>query len=177
MNTSAILDRSILDDNTPVLKPIQKFIAKSKQKIKDCWNWLLEYIPPKPKVIDEALESFKNQITKLYNKRDTSFQLKEWKKFAIQYRIDGKDWIDPNLFLDNAKHSITNLLINIRQTKVKLFLSCMLEKVDLKTGEVIVKEAALHSKTEFNLESTDSNELVSKMKETVLESLSNFQRQ
>ena len=53
----------------------------------------------------------------------------------------------------------------------------MMEKVDLKSGEVIAKEAAFHSKTEVNLESTKSHELFSKMKETVLESLANFQRQ
>ena len=44
----------------------------------------------------------------------------------------------------------------------------MMEKVDLKSGEVIAKEAAFHSKTEVSLESNDSNELFSKMKETVL---------
>ena len=62
VNTSANLDQPILDDNTSVLKPTQKFIAKSKQNIKDCWNWLLNYITPNPKVADEALESFKSQI-------------------------------------------------------------------------------------------------------------------
>ena len=151
---------------TSVLKPTQKLIAKSKQKIKDFWNWLLDYIPPKPKVVDEALGSFKNQIKKLYNKRDTSFQLKEsksaLKKFAIQYRIDRKDWIDPDLFLNNTKQSITNHLIDRRQTKVKLVLSCMMQQVDLKSDEVIVKEGAFHSQTEVNLESTDSKELFRK---------------
>ena len=53
----------------------------------------------------------------------------------------------------------------------------MMEEVDLKSGEVIAKEAAFHSKTEVNFESTDCNELFSKMKETVLESLAKFQRQ
>ena len=81
------------------------------------------------------------------------------KKFAILYLIDGKDWIDPDLFLDNAKQSITNHLIDRRQTKVKLILSSMMEKVDLKSGEVIVKEAAFHCKTEVNFKSIDSNEL------------------
>ena len=52
----------------------------------------------------------------------------------------------------------------------------MLE-VDLKDGEVIAKETAFHSKTEVNLQSTNSNELFSKMKLTVLESLAKFQRQ
>ena len=87
----------------------------------------------KPKVVDKALESFTNLTKKLYNNRDTSFQLREsksaLKKFAIQYLIDGKYWIDPDLFLLNSKQSITNLLINRRQTKVKFILSCMMEKV------------------------------------------------
>ena len=46
-----------------------------------------------------------------------------------------------------------------------------------KSGEVIAEEAAFYSKTEVNLESTDSKELFSKMKETVLESFAKFQRQ
>ena len=137
------------------------------QKIKDFGEWLLNYIPPKPKVVDKVLESFKNKIKKMYQKRDTSFQLKEsksaLKKFAIQYRIDGSNGYDPESFLLNSKQPITNLMINSRQTKVKLILSRMM-KVDLKSGEVIAKEAAFHSNTEVNLESTDCSELFSKMK-------------
>ena len=53
----------------------------------------------------------------------------------------------------------------------------MMENVDLKSGEVIAKEATFHSKTEVNLKNTNSNELFSKMKEIVLESLAKFQRQ
>ena len=55
-------------------------------------------------------------------------------------------------------------MINSRQTKGKLFLSYLNEKVHLKSDEVIAKEAAFHSKTEVNLEGTDCNELFSKMK-------------
>ena len=40
----------------------------------------------------------------------------------------------------------------------------MMEKVDLKSFEVIAKEAAYHSKTEVNFKSTDSNELFRKRK-------------
>ena len=72
-----------------------------------------------------------------------------------------------NHFLLNSKLPITNLVINTRHTKVKLILSCMMEKVDLRSGEVITKEAAFHSKTEVNLEMTTSNGLFSKMKQTV----------
>ena len=42
---------------------------------------------------------------------------------------------------------------------------------------MIAKEAAFHSKTEVNFESTNSNELFSKMKETVLESLTKYRSQ
>ena len=87
VNTSSILHESIPDDNTPVLQPIPKFIAKSMQKIKDFGNWLLDYIPAKPKVVDEALESFKNLMRSLYNKRDTSFQLNESKSALKTFAI------------------------------------------------------------------------------------------
>ena len=118
-----------------------------------------------------SLESFKNQIKKLYNKRDTFFQFKEstsaLNTFSIQYRIGGKDWIDLDLLLVNAQQSITNFLMNRRQTKVKVILSWLMEKVDLKSSQVIVKEAAFHSKTKVNLESTESYEKFLKMKETL----------
>ena len=114
-------------------------------------------------------------------KRDTLFQPTQsksaLKKFAIQYGIKGLNDYDPESFLHNSKLPITNLMINTRQTKFKLILSCMMEKVDAKRGEVIAKEAAFHSKTEVNLKSTNSIELFSKMKETVLEYLAKFQRQ
>ena len=119
------------------------------------------------------------KLKKLCKKRDTSFQFKEsksaLKKFALQYGIKGLNEYDPESFLLNSKLPIRNLMINTRQTKVKLILSCMMEKVGLKIGEVIAKEAAFHSKTEDNLESTNSNELFSKMKETVLEILFSFE--
>ena len=42
---------------------------------------------------------------------------------------------------------------------------------------MIAKEAAFHSKTEVNLESTNSYELFSKVKETIVEFLAKFQGQ
>ena len=114
----------------------------------------------------------------MYEKSYTLFQPSEsisaLKNFAIQYRIKGSNRYDPESFLFNSKQPITSLMTNTRQTKVKLILSCMMEKVDLNSGEVIAKKAAFHSKIQVNLESTDSNELFSKMKETVLASLAKF---
>ena len=87
---SNIFDEPIPNDPTPVLQPtpwrpsnialkmnkfITNFAAKNVQKtqnfftmgmqnIKDFGEWLLNYIPSKPKVIYNVLESFKNKIKK-----------------------------------------------------------------------------------------------------------------
>ena len=82
VNTSVILDEPILGDNNPVLQPTPKFIAKSMQKIKDFGKWLLDFIPPKPKVVVEALESFKN-LMKICTTRE---------KFHSNWRSQNLHW-------------------------------------------------------------------------------------
>ena len=45
------------------LSKMQKtIITKGMLKIKDFEKWLVNYIPPKPKVVVKVLESFKNII-------------------------------------------------------------------------------------------------------------------
>jgi len=78
--------------------------------------------------------------------------------------------------MDAAKETVINLLENNRQTKVKLILTCIMERTEIKTGEVIVKDAAFHSEQEVYLESTDIDEMYMKMKDRVIENLTVFQR-
>ena len=74
-----VFDEQISNDPTPILQPtpwrasnfavkskqnIKNFVTKGTKKIKDFSNWLLNYIPLKPKVVDKVLESFKNKIKK-----------------------------------------------------------------------------------------------------------------
>ena len=85
---NSIFDEPIPNDPTPVLQPTawrssnvatkvkqniknfagknmqttQNFFTIGMQKIKEFCNWLLNYIPPKPKVVDKVLESFKIKI-------------------------------------------------------------------------------------------------------------------
>ena len=63
------------------------------QKIKNFGEWLLNYITRKPKVVDKVLDSLKNKIKKIYEKRDSLFQpthtKSALKNFPIQYRIKG----------------------------------------------------------------------------------------
>ena len=92
---SNIFEQSIPNYPTPVLEPTpwrpsnftRKFKKNIKQKITDFGAWVLNYILPKPKV----LESFKNKIKKMDEKKDTLFQPAQSKSalqnFAIQYQI------------------------------------------------------------------------------------------
>ena len=74
------------------------------QKITEFGEWLLNYIPPKPKVVDKVLESFKNKIKKMYEKSDSLFQPTQsksaLKNFSNQYRIKGSNgWTQNNCCL------------------------------------------------------------------------------
>ena len=63
-------DEQISNDPTPILQPtpwrpsnfavkskqnVKNFVTKGMQKIKDFGNWLLNDIPPKPKVVNKVL--------------------------------------------------------------------------------------------------------------------------
>ena len=50
------------------MQQTKKFFTMVMQKIIDFGEWLLKYIPPKPKVVDKVLESFKTKIKKKYRK-------------------------------------------------------------------------------------------------------------
>ena len=73
------------------MKKTNNFFTMGMQKIKDFSEGLLNYIPPKRKVVDKVLKSFKNKIKKIYEKRDSLFQPTQTKSAlkncAIQHRI------------------------------------------------------------------------------------------
>ena len=67
---SNTFDEPIPNDSTSILQPTPwrpsnvttKDKQNIKQKIKDFGEWLLNYLPPKPKVVDKVLESFKTKF-------------------------------------------------------------------------------------------------------------------
>ena len=69
---SNIFDEPIPNDPTSVLQPAPwrpsnittKVKQNVKQKTKKFGEWLLNYIPPKPKVVDKVLESYKTKFKK-----------------------------------------------------------------------------------------------------------------
>ena len=65
------------------------------QKIKDFGEWLLNYIPQKPKVVDKVLESFKNKILKIYEKRDTNTHQICFEEFCDSVSNKRIKWLRP----------------------------------------------------------------------------------
>ena len=76
---SNIFDEQIPNDPTPILQPtpwrpsnfavkskqnINNFVTKGVQKIKDFGNWLLNYIPPKPKWLTKCSSLSKTKLKK-----------------------------------------------------------------------------------------------------------------
>ena len=131
------------------------------------------------KPVYERLKAFKSKINKLYSRKDT-FEVEEsksaLKKFAVQYIIKGKGGYDPKRFLSAVKESVENLLKNNSRTKVKMILTCMMDRTDIKTGDVVSQAADFHSNTTVNLEGTDVSELYESAVDKMLESMANFQR-
>ena len=121
------------------MKKTTNFITMGMQKIKDFGEWLLNYIPPKPKWLTKCLSLLK-KIKINFEMRNCLFQPTQTKSalknFAIHYRTKGSNGYDRESFLLNYKQPITNFTL---QSKVKLILSCMMEQADLKSGEVIAK--------------------------------------
>ena len=64
-----------------------------------------------------------------------------------------------------------------RQTKVNLVLTCTMERVDIKSGEVITTNAPFCSKTEVILEADDVRKLYENVVDKIKESIAKFQMQ
>lgn len=96
-------------------------------------------------------------------------------KFINQYIIKGNPAYDQQSFMIDAKENITNILANNHETSVKLVLECEMEKVDVRTGEKLIKWAVFSSDIEVNLLATNVDDLYKNMLESIMERMANFQ--
>ena len=191
-----LLDEPVPNIKVPVLQPTAaskpKLFSRVKQnfsvlgnKIKAETNtfadWLIGYVPePIKKEVNKKVEVLKSHVNSIFdkvykNKPNIRESKSAIKGFAKQYVVDGNAGTDAATFLNSVKPEVTSLLGKNRQTKVNMVLTCEMEKVDLKSGEVINVTAPFVSKTEVVLEGTDVGELYSKASDKMLESMAAFQ--
>jgi len=128
--------------------------------------------------VNEKLEALKQTVSKIFNVMN-KFKLQESKSavknFAKQYTIDGEEGIDVNTFLKTVQPQVINLLETNRGVKFNVVLTCVMERVDMKTGQVTRTDAPFVSRTEVNLAATDVTELYQNASDKIKESMACFQ--
>lgn len=107
----------------------------------------IQKLPSKPKITERAWSGLKRQVCSDSNKIQSLFKLNEelevkeselaLRKFMNQYTVHRQIFHDLQSFMGNAKQSITNVLENNQETKEKLILDSVMEKVGIKSGEQI----------------------------------------
>ena len=114
--------------------------------------WLTVYAEPTqiPQVLDEIVEHVRENYPPRPSFHISASALSE---FTRVFTIGGIEGYDARRFLEGVRQNITNVLRNNRRTKVKLILSCNMERPSM-TGPII-RPSAFHSNTGFNLEGTD----------------------
>ena len=97
------------------------------------------------------------------------------KGFTTQHTVKGVDGIDAVNFIKIVRPQVVDLLTRNRQTKINMVLTCTMERVDIKTGEVNSNDIPFRTMTEVILEATDVNEIYDKAKDKIMESMASFQ--
>ena len=116
------------------------------------------------KELVKKMEKAKEEHDKLFEAIESDSALGN---FTKTYTINGIDGYDEDSFLNNAEDSITKVMKENTQTKVKLIFKCFMEK----DKEIIIKDFAFHYKIEVNLAGTNENELYEIMTETIKEKI------
>jgi hypothetical protein len=163
----------------------EKFANPVKKAISTAYNWIGNNVSqPVKKVVDAGFYAFKNKISSIFNNatkpepepvytiRETASALNNVTK---QYTIDGRDGVDPQIFMNEVRSQVTDLLSRNRQIKANIDLVCVMERVDMKSGEVTTTEIHYVTKAEEILEATDVNELYTDAIDRILEKIANFQ--
>ena len=93
-----------------------------------------------------------------------------------QYIVDGREAYDPQSFMREVKSQVVDLLNRNRQNKVCLLaLVCVMEKVDMQTGEVITPNPVFRSITETIVDATNVNEVHDDAVDKMMESMTTFE--
>ena len=116
----------------------------------------------------EAVEEHKRFFTP--RKEASAF-----KNYTNQYVIDGVPGYGPMEFLADAKPAIVNIFNSNRNIKIRLYLNCLMKRVD-SDGFTAIKPFAFHSKgNKIILKSTDLNEIYEEIVEEIEEEIQKAQ--
>ena len=188
-----LLSSPVPDIQVPVLSPT-KYKPSSKihdsqsdiktsiaATIKATADWILNIVPEKIiKPVSKKLKALKDQVASIFSKfKESKYNVRKTKSalkgFTTLYTIDGKDGIDAMSFLSSAQPHVLKILTYNLQSKVNIMLTCEMEKVDIKSGEITSSNGHFQSYNEIILPSTDVAKVFQKAKGKMLESMATFQ--
>lgn len=98
------------------------------------------------------------------------------KDFARMITFDGINNMGPSAYLNRIGPEVINVITQTNPVKVKMIFAVFMEKVDLNSGETIIREAQFHSNIEITTQSSDLNDIYDSMIKKCLENMAKFQR-
>ena len=165
------------DDSLPLIASIKRNIPKNAREDLDNYRKYIRNIKTKYltsrrlKQIQKTLEEKERKAEEERNRLFTAVVSESaLNAFARVYTIEGISGYDGETFLNEARYSITKILRENKETKVKLVFNYTMEREVLNVGKT-EKPFASHSKIELNLEETDENELYTRMIDRIEEEI------
>ena len=137
---------------------VREALINFKEYIK---NIKTDYITPsRLKKLSKQLEK---KINEVVEERKRIFKPRKeasaFKNYTTQYVINGVPGYGPIEFLKDARPAVINILNSNRNIKIRLFLNCLMKRMDT-DGFTAIKPFAFHSKgNKIILESTDLYEI------------------
>jgi len=119
-------------------------------------------------------------VSDIFRRCYPEFHIRESKSalkgITKQYTIDGKEAYDPESFMNAVKSQVVGLLCINRQNNFNFVLTCVMERVDRKSGEVDNCNVSFATKAKAVLESTDVAELYDNAIDKIAGSIATIQR-
>ena len=165
-----------------------KLIQKAKKKAQNAREALInfkEYIkniktdyitPSRLNKLSKQLEKKINEVVeerkRIFNPRK---EASAFKNYTNQYVINGVPKYDPIEFLKDARPVLINILNSNRNIKIRLFLNCLMKRMDI-DGFTAIKPFAFHSKgNKLILESTNLYEIYDEIIDEIEEEIQKTQ--
>ena len=119
-------------------------------------------------------EELKKNILNLFFNQDPKFELDKEalnaiKRYVLDLKTSGLSFYDPKKVLETIKPLVIEKFKENYKTKQKLSIICLMEKIDIKTGEIETKEANFNSKHNENIfEGSNFDEIYQQMCDEII---------
>ena len=140
-------------------------------------NIKTDYITPSR--LNKLSKQLEKKINEVVEERKRIFKPRKeasaFKNYTNQYVINGVPGYDPIEFLKDARPAVINILNSNRNIKIRLFLNCLMKRMDT-DGFTAIKPFAFHSKgNKLILESTDLYEIYDEIIDEIEEEIQKTQ--